>query len=203
MATITVTNVSSRSIYIRDLYSELEPGESIETSRSPADLSGMAGLMQAIADGNASLSVAYTAEELSSGLVLATGSVEADDMAPVVAGALLSPVVTLRKAFAAGGGGSPDDVTVYSVNTLPFKMRVVDAVLYVATPVGGSVVDVNTRPSGAGDNLASMSSAVAGRSPTTLGATVVAIPGALDGMFIRRSDNGVAGEIVITCRIES
>jgi len=165
----------------------------------------MASLQAQMAASAVSLSVVYSASELSSGLQQAPASVQAVDMAPVASTDAAAGLVIIRTAFAAGAGGAADDITVYAVNTLPFKFRVIDAWALVGTAVAASTLAVRTAAAGAGTLLASIGSAATGRNglAVSVTATAVATPGASAGLFVRRSDNGVAGEVYVLARIES
>src|SRR6185369_13274036 len=98
------------------------------------------------------------------------------------------------RSFAAGGGGAADDVTIVDVGNLGFPIRVVDAWLNTLTPVVGSTCHVRTATGGGGTGLTSlMSSAAAGVTRNNDSTTRNAV--AADGLILRRSDSGVAGDI--------
>ena len=203
MATIVVTNISSDPVGIGDLYKTLAPGEAVTTSRATSDLEGMAGLQAALADGLVTLAVTYTADEIASGLQQAPSAVEAQDMAPVAAAVIAGSLTVMRIPLVAAIGGTADDVTGLAVGALPFKFRVVDAIALVSVASGGSTLTVRTRAGAGGTVLATCASASTGRNPNAANATAVAIPGATEGLFVRRSDNTVAGEVLLFCRPES
>jgi len=146
--------------------------------------------------------VEYTADEVASGMLSPPGVVEAGDLAPVLATFPLAALATIFVAIPAGGGGAPDDVEVWPLNGLPFQFRVLDAVAYVTTAVGASTLELRDEAAGAGNLLASAASAATGRQANTAAATGSAVPGASKGLFVRRSDSGVAAELVVTIRRE-
>jgi hypothetical protein len=202
MAQLTITNISTERKYLGDLYTSVEPGSSIEVTRSAADLPQMTALQKAVADGDLTLSVAYSAEEAASGLHLPPSVVEAGDIAPVAGSNPASGLVTIFSSFAAGGGGSADDVEIFPAGALPFKFRVLDFLVYVATAVGASTIEARDEAGGAGNVLASADSATTGRQTNAETVTGVADPGSTKGLFLRRSDSGVAGEAVLIVRPE-
>lgn len=202
MAELTITNISQEQKYLGDLYTNIPAGESVTVQRSAADLPNMRSLQKAVADGDVTLSVAYSADEAASGLHLAPAVVEGGDIAPVAASNPVSGLATIFVSFAAGGGGAPDDVEVFPVDGLPFKFRVVDFLLYVSTAVGASTVSAQDEPGGAGGTLASAASATTGRQVNAETTTAVADQGPTKGLFLRRSDSGVAGQAVFVIRPE-
>lgn len=202
---LVVTNISSSPVYIRDLYTEIAAGESVTTERSGSDLSGMTGLIEALDAGTVSVSVTPSAAEIASGFLTPPSAIQAQDMAPVAAADIAAGLVVLRVPMAAGGGGAPDDVTAYAANALPFKFRVLDAWALISTAVGASTLNVYTQAAGAGTLVAGpIDSAVAGIARMTgPNASALAVPGATEGLFVRRSDDGVAGEVFLLVRRES
>ena len=168
----------------------------------------MAGLQAAVADGILTAAITYTSDELASAPLpspVAPGSVTALAAAPVAAAAIDAAPIVLRKAFASGGAsGTLDDVTIYAVNTLPYKIRVLDAVamISVAGP-GASTLAVRSAAAGLGSLAATVPADVLGVA-RMIGpnASVVLTPGATVGLFIRR-DRSTVGEIVITARREA
>lgn len=199
MATITVTNLTTSDVYVADLYCTVPASKAISTSRAMTDMSRMAGLMSLIAAGTVSISLAMTADEKASGLVDA-------EIASVSNTGGVADQIVVRTALAAGGGGSADDVTIYALNSLPFKkMRVLDAYAYVSAGAsGGRTIKVYTQAAAAGTQVASMGAAANGRQAqdTTITATSVITSGASVGLFARRSDSAIAGEVILTLRSE-
>lgn len=204
MATFTIVNLSSDPIPMGDFYfRDLAVGETLVlTDRSASEVSSLRVVQEELAAGNISFSVAYTAAELASGLMSPPNSIGGDDFQEVAAATPMAPVSTFYKAFVAGGGG-PDDVVIFAANNLPFKFRVLDAHVKVSAPIGGATLLLRDEAAGAGNLLASMSGAAAGRDEMSDNTTAVATPGATKGLFLRRSDNGVAGEVIVTVRRES
>jgi len=205
MATITITNLTGAVVHVGDLYADIPAnGALVLNNRSALELDGMQSLKDLILATSVSVSIAYSAADVAAGFMTPAQSVQAVDIIPVVADGSMNPVAILRKAMVAGGGGA-DDVTIYAAGQLPFKMRVCDVFAFVKTAAGGSTVAVRTRAAGAGTLLSTVDSAatgrVAGAAPSD--ATVVATPGALEGLFLRRSDNTVVGEVFVLLRPES
>jgi hypothetical protein len=62
MATVTITNLTNREVYVKDLYDSLEPFEVMVIERSMGQLSGMLSLHQAVRDGI--LDVVYTMDSV-------------------------------------------------------------------------------------------------------------------------------------------
>jgi hypothetical protein len=202
MAQLQITNTDVEKLYLGDFYTSIEPGKSITVSRSASDLPRLPSLQKAVAEGKASLSVTYTADEAASGLHAPPSVIEAGDLAPVAGSTPAAALITIYKAIPAGGGGAPDDVEIYPVGGLPFKVRILDLVVYVSTAVGASDAEIRDEPAGAGSLLASAATAAIGRNANAEAGTGIAAPGAAKGLFVRRSDNGVACEVVITARAE-
>lgn len=198
MATITVSNVSGSDAYCSDLYCSIAAGKSVSTTRSHAQLQSMASLQALIAAGTCTVSIAYSATEKASGLV------EQGESAVATTG--LSEAQVLRVAVPAGAGGAPDDITVFAVGTNPYaKMRIVDAMAYVSAGAsGGRTLQVRSASAGAGTLCAEMGAAANGRQAQTVTVTasqVLTSSGSV-GLFIRRSDSAIAGEVLITLRPE-
>ncbi len=200
MATIVVSNAGDDDVYISDLYTAVRAGSSVSTERSVADLSRMAGLHAAIADGLVTVAVTYSAAEKASGLV-DQGDVSADQ-----GGSGVADLLVIRKALTAGVAAAGDDVTVFAVNTLPFhKLRILDAYLILsAGNAGGRSVSLYTGASAAGTLCAQVAATAAGRNGQTavVTATSEITNGASVGLFARRSHDAVAGELFILLRPE-
>ena len=197
---LTITNLGSEQIFLSDLYTTIAAGGSVTTSRSESDLSRMASVQSAIAAGLVTVTVTPTANEEASGMLSGLGVTSA--IAPTAA---VGENFEVRKSFVAGTPGTPDDVTIFAVGTLPFKFRVENMEAIIATAIGATTLQARTRAGGAGTLLQEVASALTGhQDPTaTVTASAVATPGAAEGLFLRRSDRGVAGEVVITCRRET
>lgn len=202
---VAITNITSESVLIQDLYISIAAGDTVTVDRASTDLPRMASLQDALAAGSVTVVVTPTADEIASGLLQAPKTVEARDQAPVDAADVAAGAILLRAELAAGAGGSPDDVTVYAANALPFKFRVVDAWAMISTAVGASTLNLYTQAAAAGTLVAGpLDSAATGivrmTGPTT---SALATPGATEGLFVRRSDDGVAGEVFLLVRREN
>jgi len=202
MATLEITNVVSEEVYLVDLYTSVGVGETKTIERSATDLPRMKSLHEAMADGKVTLSVQYSADEVGSGLHAPPATIEAVDIAPVAAGSPAAGLAVFYAPLLAGGGGAPDDVEIFPPASLPFKFRVVDFALYVSAAVGASSVEIRDEAGGAGNKLASASAAAVGRIPNAENQTAVATPAATKGLFARRSDSGIGGEVVLFVRPE-
>lgn len=207
MASLTITNGSSSDYWLNDIYAAIPAGESVTVVRSPAEISSMAGLQAAIADGALSAAVTFSSDELAADLssVVAPASVSAAAMNPVASTDIDAPLVTFRKAMTSGGAsGTADDVTIYAVNTLPYKVRILNAMAFISVAgPGSSVLSVRSAAGGAGTLAATVpSDALGPQRMTGPNATVVLTPGASVGLFVRR-DRSVVGEIILTARRES
>lgn len=127
MATVTITNISSEKLVLRDLYVEIEPGQTKSTIRSQGELSAMYGLQQLLADGKISVVVTPSADETSSGFdssgqmrfenaaaMLDFDFTNTDDGTPVYISSYRAPFTYLKtstfptkpdEVFATTGGG--------------------------------------------------------------------------------------------------
>lgn len=115
----------------------------------------------------------------------------------------LSALQTIRKAFTAGGGGAPDDVVIYNANA-PFGFRVVDTAALISTAIASETVTLRDAAAGGGNALSDdLDAATVGRkrdpAATVTATGTVAVAGTL---VLRRSDNGLAGEVIVTIRPE-
>jgi hypothetical protein len=198
MATLVVTNLTTSPVYVADLYATIAASGSLTTTRPASALSAMTSLQSLIAAGTVSASVTFTATEQSSGLV-GQGIV-----AQAATGVATEELV--RVPLASGGSsGTADDVTVYALNKLPAaKMRILEVYAVISTAVGASTMQVRTQAAGAGTLCAQVSSATAGHAvqDNTVTASQVITNGASVGLFIRRSDRSVVGEMFIRLRPE-
>jgi len=203
MATIVLTNLDTSPLPLGDLGSKsLAVGEVLTIPRPVNALPAMASVIAAVAAGKLSVSVTPTAAELASGLMAPPQSVQAEDTAPVASSAVVAGVpFVIRKAFTAGAPGAADDVELIAANALPRKFRVLAAFAYFSTAIDATVASLRSRAAGAGTLLGAFSSAVA-VSQSSTPPTAIA-PGTLDGLFLRRGDRGVAGEVVVIVQAES
>ena len=100
-------------------------------------------------------------------------------------------------SYAAGAGGSADDVTVFNASA-PFAFRILEAWQVTATAVALATVQARSASGGAGSALTTaMLASVTGKtSDNSTATTTVAASGSV---FLRRSDSGVAGEFFCLC----
>lgn len=104
---------------------------------------------------------------------------------------------SIRVACAAGTIGTADDVTIYSSNA-PFAFLIIDCLWLDATAIALSSVQLRDTAGGGGAALSSvLTSAVTGTARNN--DTQTRAVAANGSVFLRRSDRGVAGEIVIIC----
>lgn len=104
----------------------------------------------------------------------------------------------IRVAFAAGGTpATPDDVTVFSANA-PFAFRIVEVRLIVSTAVALSTAQLRDTSGGGGAALSSSYvTAVAGEAAINASWTATTTVAANGSVFLRRSDQTIAGEVLI------
>lgn len=202
---VTSLLTGSQVEYIREFNRSIKAGDVITTSQFiPADLPSMTGLWALEAANKLTVAITYTAAEKKN--IIPPDSLQTQDMMPVLAADLDSLTGTIRKPLVAGMAGAADDVTIYAVNTLPFKMRIIDAWIYVAAgDAMGRKVDVRSAAMGGGTLAASVDAALGGRQGMLAAflATVVLTPGAMVGLFARRSHDAIAGELYLRYRRES
>jgi hypothetical protein len=219
MATVRITNLTTSPVYLNDIYTTINGSAAVlpllpyvDVTRSVAEISSMTGLIDAVAAGTLSATITYSADEQAALSVTASqplASLLAPKAvpAPVAASTIVGQEITIYKALASGGAtGTADDVTIYAVNTLPYKMRILSAQVRISTAgAGSSTMNVRTAAAGGGTLLSGpiASDALGIVNPTGPNATVVASPGASVGLFVRRSDRSAVGEIIIKARIES
>ena len=117
----------------------------------------------------------------------------------------LSPLETIRVAFTAGVPGTADDVVIYNANA-PFKFRILDSTVLISTLVALATVQLRDAVGGGGNALsdAFLASALARLRDTNVGiANVTPIVNVGGTLTIRRSDRGVAGEVIVVIRREA
>ena len=100
-----------------------------------------------------------------------------------------------RTTFAAGAAGTADDVTIYNASA-PFAFRIVDAYVLISTAIALSTVQLRDTSGGGG---AALSSALTSATAGTIRNNDTATPTVASGgsVFLRRSDRGVAGEVIV------
>jgi hypothetical protein len=104
---------------------------------------------------------------------------------------------TIVQNVAAGTPGAADDFTLFATNA-PFTFSIVDVTFYCQTAIVGSTVQLRTATGGGGSSLSNaMSTTATGTVRSALGG----IPGVIAGtsVYLRRSDAGVAGQLVLVC----
>lgn len=109
---------------------------------------------------------------------------------------IVEDLLVIRQAFSAGGGGSADDITIFSSNA-PFGFRILDSYFYISTTVALATVQLRDATAGAGNaHSDAIAAGVTGRLGNTLrtNSSTISSGGTL---VIRRSDNGVAGEVIL------
>jgi hypothetical protein len=102
----------------------------------------------------------------------------------------------IRKAFTAGGGGSADDVTIYSANA-PFTFRIVESYAYVSTGVAVATLTLRNATGGGGSALSDAFAATTTGVKYNSALTATSTISASGTLVLRRSDNGVAGEVIV------
>ena len=103
-------------------------------------------------------------------------------------------------AFAAGGGGAADDVTIFNGDA-PFAFRILKTLPYISTTVAVSSIQVRSATGGGGTALSSLFAAtIATEDPVITTPIAATTTVALNGSaFVRRSDSGIAGEVILLC----
>lgn len=204
MATLVITNLAAVPVPLSDLGSKtLAVGESVTIERAGSDLARMKSVIAATGRGDISVAVTPSADELASGLLAPPQSVQGADVAPVAAADVFGgPLIVVRKTFTAAPAGAPDDVTLAALGGLPYKFRVVGGFLYLSAAVGASTATVRSRSGGAGTALAAFDSSLSVGVPTNT-ATAAIAPASTEGLFLRRSDRSIAGEVILLLRRES
>lgn len=204
MPIIKVTNISPNMQRVGDLYTNIQPGCYLETYRASSDIPRMKSLQDLLTAGLVTLTETPTAAELASGCLEGSNSMKGGDIQPVLATDVLAAHSTIRVKFEAGEAGEADDVTVYGEGALPFKMRVLDAWAFISTAVEGSALEVRGDANGVGALVATLSADEAGRVSMSApsNATAVLAPGMSTGLYVRRSDRAVSGELVLLVRRE-
>lgn len=180
---VTVTNLSSvNPVYISSFYTSIAPSASITVVRTMAQVDADVPLKTAIVNG--SVSVAYT--EQAGDDIAGGGTLEAG----------IARCEVIHKAFAAGAGGSADDVVIYASNA-PYAFDIIHVVAKIVTVVSASTIQLRDTAAGAGTTLSdALTSATTGVRQNTAATTS---PSVLRNgtLILRRSDSGVAGSIDI------
>lgn len=209
MADFTFINLTADPQYIGDFGTPVlivpASGQYTITDRESTELPAARDLQGLIADGSLDFVMTPTQDEIDSGLLSPPVSISGDDMQPVDATSVTAAIGTFHKEFAAGGGGAPDDVVLFAANAIPFKCRLLDVVFHVTTFIGASSITLYDEAAAAGSSIAAADSSAVGRKvDTTRTATFVLDQStAAKGLFLYRSDSGVAGSVTITYRREN
>jgi hypothetical protein len=180
---VALTNLSSTPQYLAQFYKELVSGETLTVRRTMAQIDADISLKALIYAGT--VGIAYTEE---AGDDIAGGGGLEDGVAQTL---------TVRKTFAAGAGGAPDDVAVFNANA-PYAFDILDVTLLVGTAVSLSTCQLRSASGGAGSAQSdALSSATTGTKRNAAATAAVAVAKGAS-VFLRRSDSGVAGEVLIT-----
>ncbi len=123
---------------------------------------------------------------------LADNSVEP---ANLVASILFGVPFVITQPMTAGAAGTADDVEIYNANA-PFALRIIDVWALLNTAIVGSTIQLRSATGGGGSARSSvLSSAATGTVRNNDTATQQV--GAAGSLYIRRSDRGVAGRVLI------
>lgn len=108
----------------------------------------------------------------------------------------LGGALVLVKTIAAGAAGTADDVTIYDAD-VPFDMVLYDCMFICTTLINPSTTTLRDTAGGAGTALSTaFNTATAGNKRNTDMATAPTLSEG-DSVFLRRSDRGVAGVLVM------
>ncbi|MBI2394985.1 MAG: hypothetical protein HYV09_35775 [Deltaproteobacteria bacterium] len=125
---------------------------------------------------------------------IADGSIAAAHVANAAAG--VGALVAIHLPFTAGVGGSADDVTLFDA-AWPFKARIVDVFAVIATAVEAKTAQLRDTAGGAGSALSDAFDAGSTGVKRNAAITATSTIDADASLFLRRSDSGLAGEVVI------
>lgn len=119
------------------------------------------------------------------------------EVSPTGITAVQAGTFEVRLTITAGGGGAADDVTLFDANC-PTALRILDAQFMTSTNVGGSTVQLRSASGGGGSPLTTaLSTAATGTARNNdVQTRTIALNGSA---FLRRSDSGVAGTLILTC----
>jgi hypothetical protein len=143
-------------------------------------------------------------DPLTAALNQTTHSIEVGLADASVSPALVAPAAsdmsvpfTIRKAYSALTPGTADDVTVLA--SAPFAFRILDSWLDTGSAaVGASTATLRTASGGGGTTLSSaLDTEVALATARNSGVTKQVAEGG--AVFLRRSDRGVSGEVILLC----
>jgi len=190
----------NRSRYFR---AQFQPGETKVVSSLTLDELQQSSVLQALLLAG-TFSLASVEGDTGSGLAIGpvdlTPATAAASANFGVAAAVVGVPFVVRMPFTAGVAGSPDDVAVFSAAApLPFAVRILDVEVVFTTAIGSTNVALRSTTGGLGTDYsgALASGAAPSRQRTALD---TGYPTAAAGtqMHIRRSDRGLAGQMLIT-----
>lgn len=184
----------SRSRFYRARFA---PGETKVVSGLTLDELDASPIMQSLVSaGTFVLSV--DEGDADTGLKVGISDVSASSEHVSVLGVRGAVPFVIRVPFTAGTQGSADDVAVLApANVLPFAVRLLDVEVLTSTAIATSTATLRTATGGTGTALSSaLTTAATGRARTTL--LTNELVAASTPMYLRRSDRGAAGEVVIT-----
>lgn len=108
----------------------------------------------------------------------------------------VAPVVAVFFSIPAGAGGSADDVTLFS-SDIPHDLRWIEWRVIITTTVALATVEVRSASGGGGTSLSSVFvAAIAGEAALSASWTATATSASGTSAFLRRSDSGVALDLV-------
>ena len=209
MPTLNITNLSSTQTQVLSppdglgVAIQLNPSQSKSVPLTTLQLEELgAGLAALTLSGAISWSTSTTSGV--SDRLDALAPLTPDRNAAVTATTVAAPLVTFHTLWAApGSSGAAADVVMLAA--LPSKLRVIDALLVTTAGHSSATVTVFSQAAGAGtqltDAMAAGTGAVCRLNYAT--ATTALTPAAGTGIYVRLSDNRVAGELTLTCRYES
>lgn len=156
---------------------------------------------------NGSTSITITSDQVQRAALTGDVTSPANSNATTLSNALVAPnhlallaasvgaIFAVHATFAAGAGGSADDVTIFSTNA-PVGFLSLHIIARISTAVLGSTVTVRDAAAGGGNALSTaMSSAATGVVQTN--SSLPHSIAANGSLFVRRSDSGVAGAVTI------
>lgn len=109
----------------------------------------------------------------------------------------IAAMFSIRVTCTAGVAGAADDVTIYNANA-PFAFLILDCLWLDSTAIALSTVQLRDTAGGGGAALSSaLTAAVTGTARNN--DTQTRAVAANGSVFLRRTDRGVAGEIIIIC----
>jgi len=202
MATFTIVNTSSSEVHLGDFYTTLAAGATLTLSdRSPNEVPDLKSVTDALAAGTITFSITYTANEYAQSMTAAANSVAAADLQETsLSEYKASPVQVFWAPFPAGATGLADDVVAMYAGTMPYPVHITHCICRISTAVASETIQIRNEAAGAGLLLGAFSGAATGNPVDTVTASSGFSPSATNGLFVRRSHDGIAGEAFIYCR---